>query len=62
MSDSRPSPLVYLMPRLSEMLFAALLFGLAGIAPRLLNQDGDTGRHLALGRTMLARRADSAGG
>lgn len=54
MSDSRPSPLVYLMPRLSEMLFAALLFGLAGIAPRLLNQDGDTGRHLALGRTMLA--------
>jgi uncharacterized membrane protein (Fun14 family) len=54
MSDSRPLPLVYLLPRLSEMLFVALLFGLVRIAPRLLNQDGDTGRHLALGRTMLA--------
>lgn len=54
MSASRTSPLRYLLPRLTEFLFAALLFGLMSIAPRLLNQDGDTGRHLAVGRTILA--------
>lgn len=54
MNAPRPSPVQYLLPRLNEMLFAALLFGLMRIAPRLLNQDGDTGRHLAVGRTILA--------
>ncbi|MEW6505686.1 MAG: hypothetical protein AB1457_17140 [Chloroflexota bacterium] len=54
MKDTRSSPAAWLLPRLSEMLFAAVLFGLTGIAPRLLNQDGDTGRHLAVGRTILA--------
>jgi len=44
----------YLLPRLSDALFVALLAGLMTIAPRLLNQDGDTGRHLAVGRTILA--------
>lgn len=44
----------YLLPRLSDALFVALLAGLMTIAPRMLNQDGDTGRHLAVGRTILA--------
>ncbi len=56
MSVSRPSAVHYLLPRLTEMFFVALLFGLMSIAPRLLNQDGDTGRHLAVGRTILAAR------
>lgn len=46
----------YLLPRLSDALFVALLAGPMIIAPRLLNQDGDTGRHLAVGRTILASR------
>ncbi|MEN4011693.1 MAG: hypothetical protein ROW48_06635 [Bellilinea sp.] len=42
------------MPQLADMLFAALLAGCLMIAPRLINQDGDTGRHIAVGRVMLA--------
>lgn len=55
--EMRPSNLLpsgYLLPRLADMLFAALLAGCFVIAPRLLNQDGDTGRHIAVGRTILA--------
>lgn len=54
MKRSGVSWINYLLPRLSDALFAALLAGLMTIAPRLLNQDGDTGRHLAVGRTILA--------
>ncbi len=54
MNASRRSPIGYLLPRLAELLFAVLLFGLMSVAPRMLNQDGDTGRHLAVGRTILA--------
>ncbi len=54
MRPSIPSPRTFLLPRLADMLFAALLAGCFVIAPRLLNQDGDTGRHIAVGRAILA--------
>jgi len=46
--------LAVILPKLGDVLFAALLLGAVWIAPRMLNQDGDTGRHIAIGRTMIA--------
>jgi hypothetical protein len=45
---------VYLMPRLESVLFAAIFLGVIGLGPRLLNQDGDLGRHLTIGSYILS--------
>ncbi len=42
------------LPRIEEILFLATLLGVIGIGPRLLNQDGDLGRHLTLGYYILS--------
>lgn len=41
------------LPRLEEALFAALFAGVLGLGPRLLNADGDLGRHLTIGKYIL---------
>ncbi len=43
----------YLIPRLRDVLFIAILIGALALGPRMLNTDGDLGRHLALGRYIL---------
>ena len=43
----------YLLPRLPDLLFVALLAGVVGLGPRLLNVDGDLGRHLTIGGYIL---------
>ncbi len=43
-----------LLPGFEEILFMAVLAGVMLISPRMLNQDGDTGRHIAIGRFMLS--------
>jgi hypothetical protein len=45
--------LSYLLPRLQDAFFLAVLLGVLGLGPRLLNQDGDLGRHLTIGGYIL---------
>lgn len=48
-------PLILIgFPRIEEILFLATLLCVIGIGPRLLNQDGDLGRHLTLGYYILS--------
>ena len=42
-----------LLPRLGDILFIALFVAVIGLGPRLLNQDGDLGRHLTIGEYIL---------
>jgi hypothetical protein len=49
----RASLLAYLVPRLDDVVFVAVLLGVVGLGPSLLNGDGDLGRHLTLGRYIL---------
>jgi hypothetical protein len=51
--QSRPSIGSYLLPRLRDALFIALFLGVIGLGPRLLNVDGDLGRHLTIGEYIL---------
>lgn len=44
---------VYLLPRIPDLLFVAFLAGVIGQGPRLLNVDGDLGRHVTLGGYIL---------
>lgn len=45
--------MTYLLPKLRDIFFAALFFAVIGFGPRLLNVDGDLGRHITLGNWML---------
>ena len=46
----------YLFPRLQDILFLSLLAVVLLYGPRLFNQDGDLGRHITIGRYILANR------
>ena len=46
--------LTFLLPRIQDMLFGAIFIGALIIGPRMLN--GDLGRHLTLGKYMVATR------
>jgi hypothetical protein len=46
----------YLLPKLQDILFLAIFLGVVGLGPRLLNVDGDLGRHLTIGRYILDNR------
>ena len=41
------------MPRLADVLFIAVMLLVVVLGPRLLNVDGDLGRHLTLGQYIL---------
>jgi hypothetical protein len=45
-----------LLPRIQDALFIFLFLGVMILGPRLLNVDGDLGRHLTVGRYILANR------
>ena len=42
-----------LMPRSEDILFLAIFLSVIGLGPRLLNMDGDLGRHLTIGNYIL---------
>ena len=44
-----------ILPKLDDILFTALFVAVIGLGPRLLNQDGDLGRHLTIGEYILDR-------
>ncbi len=43
----------YLLPSQVDMLFIALFVGVIALGPRLMNMDGDLGRHLTIGGYIL---------
>lgn len=45
--------MTYLLPKLRDIFLAALFFAIIAFGPRLLNIDGDLGRHITLGNWML---------
>jgi hypothetical protein len=47
----------WLLPRLQDVVFVALLALVILLGPRLLNVDGDLGRHLAIGEHILSSRS-----
>jgi len=42
-----------LVPRLEDIIFLSIFFAILGLGPRLLNMDGDLGRHLTIGNFIL---------
>ena len=42
-----------LLPRQADMLFMAIFVAVIGLGPRLMNMDGDLGRHLTIGNYIL---------
>ena len=47
----------WLLPRLQDVLFIALFLAVIGLGPRMLNIDGDLGRHLTIGENILTTRS-----
>lgn len=43
----------YLLPRQADVIFIALFVGVIALGPRLMNMDGDLGRHLTIGSYIL---------
>ncbi len=43
----------YLLPKLRDIFFMAIFFAVTGFGPRLLNVDGDLGRHVTIGEYIL---------
>lgn len=46
-----------MLPRLGEIFFLAIFAAIIGMGPRLMNQDGDLGRHLTLGDQIIESRS-----
>ncbi len=44
----------YVLPRLGEVLFAAIFAAAIALGPRMMNVDGDLGRHITLGDYVLS--------
>ncbi|RPJ42934.1 MAG: hypothetical protein EHM21_12195, partial [Chloroflexi bacterium] len=45
--------LLYLLPGLGDILWMGAFVGVLGLGPRMMNIDGDLGRHLTIGRYIL---------
>lgn len=48
--------LAILIPRLGEIFFIAIFAAVIGLGPRMMNIDGDLGRHITLGKYILEAR------
>lgn len=46
----------YVIPRLGEVFFAAIFAAVIGLGPRLMNVDGDLGRHITLGNYIVDQK------
>jgi hypothetical protein len=51
--SSEKSWLRYLLPSLGDVIFIAIFAGVIVLGPRLMNMDGDLGRHLTIGGYIL---------
>lgn len=50
----RTSPILfYLLPGLTDILWLGAFYGALGLGPRMMNVDGDLGRHLTIGRYII---------
>ena len=47
----------FLLPRIGEILFIAIFIALIGLGPKLMNVDGDLGRHITLGNHIITSRS-----
>jgi hypothetical protein len=43
-----------ILPKLGELLFVSIFIAVVGLGPRLLNMDGDLGRHITIGNYILS--------
>ena len=46
-----------IIPRLGELLFVAIFAAIIGLGPRMMNVDGDLGRHISLGNYIIDSRS-----
>ena len=54
-NDKKPPGIVaVLIPRIGEILFIAIFIALIGLGPKLMNVDGDLGRHITLGDYIIS--------
>jgi hypothetical protein len=53
MIDRRVGALRWLLPQIGDFLAVAVFIGVIGLGPRIMNVDGDVGRHLVLGSYIL---------
>ncbi len=52
-----PGIAALLIPRIGEILFIAIFIALIGLGPKLMNVDGDLGRHITLGNHIITSRS-----
>ena len=52
-----PGIAAVLIPRMGEILFIAIFIALIGLGPKLMNIDGDLGRHITLGDHIISSRS-----
>jgi hypothetical protein len=52
-----PGIAAVLIPRMGEILFIAIFIALIGLGPKLINVDGDLGRHITLGDYIISSRS-----
>ena len=57
MNRRTASPAQYLLPRLEDVVFVTLFIAVIALGPRLLNVDGDVGRHITVGGYILDSRS-----
>ena len=50
---AKGSLISFIIPRFEDILFLAIFMAVIGLGPRLLNMDGDLGRHLTIGNYIL---------
>ena len=55
MKNGKPGMLRYLLPGLGDILWIGAFLGVIGLGPRMMNIDGDLGRHITIGRVILER-------
>lgn len=53
MKKTTPGFLLYLLPGLGDILWLGAFIGVLGLGPKMMNIDGDLGRHLTIGRYIL---------
>lgn len=54
--NHKRSVIAYLLPSIRNILWMVVFIGVIGLGPRMMNIDGDLGRHLTIGRYILDTR------
>jgi hypothetical protein len=55
MTKRTPAFLLYVLPGLGDILWIGAFFGAVGLGPKMMNVDGDLGRHLTIGEYILSQ-------